>query len=371
MNIHRKNLWEMDDWPNFTWQISALKPKLDQIRLLQGKLIGKLDDLPATFEHQAQVDILVENVMRNRGVENQRFDLEDFISSATGFSSYSSQSDKELSREPISSLLTLWINVVQKHQGEVALDDLIAWHRALFADVAPAKVNQILAINNKAFSPEASTLDEVHIEAPPRANNRLELLGFLRWFNLQSNGVDGLIRAGITHLWLVILQPFDVGNKRISRVLTDLALAQAEPQSIKYYSMSSAININQSFYEQAREKMLSGSLDVTAWLCDFLTLLEESIQLGIARINHFMRKTHYWQKHSQTVLNARQLKLLNDLLDAKESEGEDEASIYASKYMDITQVSKATATRELTDLLQKHCIRKLPGGGRSTRYVIA
>jgi len=373
MDNHFKNLWELENWPNFSWQIEELKPKLDNIRLLQGRLLGKLDDLPASFEHQAQVDILVENVMRNRGVQNQMLTLESFLLSV-GNSTIEKQSTTEIDQEPIGSLLNLWINITQKYQEPVSQGQLGIWHSALFSDHIEPQLNQYCVPNNdqaSQLSVQRPLTEILNYEPPPKFTMNLELLGFLHWFNHKPEGLDGLLRAGIAHLWFMALKPYENGNARIARVLTDLALAQSESQSIKYYSFSSVVSSNKNFYNKCISKALTGDLTITEWLAGFLTMLEEAILQGISRINHFMRKTRYWQKHSQTLLNARQLKLLNDLLDVKENDEEDAVNINASKYMNITRVSKATATRELTDLLQKHCLRKLPGGGRSTKYVIA
>ena len=373
MDNRVKNLWELENWPKFSWHIEELKPKLDNIRLLQGRLLGKLDDLPASFEHQAQVDILVENVMRNRGVENQMLTLESFLLSV-GNSAVETQTTTEIEQEPIGSLLNLWINITQNYREPVSQEQLGVWHTALFAHQVDPQLNKYCVPNYEQmaqYSIQGFTTEEINYEPPTKSTMNLELLGFLHWFNHRSEGIDGLLRAGIAHLWFMALKPYKNGNGRMARVLTDLALAQTESESIKYYSFSSVISGNRNFYNKCIANALTGNLCITEWLVGFLTMLEESILQGISRINHFMRKTRYWQKHSQTLLNARQLKLLNDLLNVKENNEEDTANINASKYMNITRVSEATATRELTDLLEKHCLRKLPGGGRSTTYVIA
>ena len=373
MDNRLKKLWELENWPNFSWHIEELKPKLDNIRLLQGRMLGKLDDLPASFAHQAQVDILVENVMRNRGVNEHFITMESFLASA-GCAVTNQPQRSTMNKEPIASLLNLWLIITQNYHTPLSLLQLSQWHGALFAEECDESLNPFAMI-----VPEQSAVPEFQqnakrrfaYETPPQVTKKLELLGFLQWFNHKPEGLDGLLRAGIAHLWFLALQPYEKGNGRMARVISDLALAQTESLSIRYYSLSSTINANRALYGDYLGRALNGDLDITQWLSDFLSMLEDAIMLGISRINHFMRKTRYWQKHSQTILNARQLKLLNTLLDAKENDVEDAANIYASKYMNITNVSKATATRELADLVQKNCLKKLPGGGRSTRYVIA
>lgn len=180
------------------------------------------------------------------------------------------------------------------------------------------------------------------------------------------------------HLWLITLHPFDDGNGRVTRAVTDRALAQEEHNSIRFYSLSAAIMARRKeYYEQleqaqkwdsANNDAETNSIDITPWLNWFLSVLADAIEQGQQRFDRVIEKTRFWQRHAQTVLSERQIKVLNRLLDGQGKEFKD--GINASKYMRLAQVSKATATRELGDLLAKQCIRKLPGGGRSTRYVV-
>jgi len=181
--------------------------------------------------------------------------------------------------------------------------------------------------------------------------------------------IYALLRAAIAHLWLVTLHPFDDGNGRVTRAVTDRALAQAEHNSIRFYSLSAAIMARRKEYYEQLELAQKGDLDVTPWLQWFLSVLDDAITSGLQRFESVLNKTRFWQQHAQTVLGERQIKVLNRLLD---NQGEEfTQGINASKYQALAKVSKATATRELADLVQKNCLTKLPGGGRSTRYALA
>jgi Fic family protein len=209
----------------------------------------------------------------------------------------------------------------------------------------------------------------IHFEAPPRGGLEAELDDFLNWFNHPPAGLDPLLRAGIAHLWLVTLHPFDDGNGRVARAVTDRALAQAERQSVRFYSLSAAIMAQRQAYYDNLERAQQGDLDITEWLGWFLDVLHQALQQSLARVSRVLDKSRFWQKHATTVLNERQIKVLNRLLD---SAGEAfEQGINAAKYQSMAKVSKATATRDLADLLDKGCLRRLPGGGRSTRYTVA
>jgi|TARA_R110001606_G_scaffold327321_1_gene474218 Fic family protein len=208
----------------------------------------------------------------------------------------------------------------------------------------------------------------VHFEAPPRGQLKAELDAFITWFNQPPQGLDGLVRAGITHLWLITLHPFDDGNGRVTRAVTDRALAQAERQSVRFYSLSAAIMARRHAYYDHLESAQKGSLDITPWLLWFLDTLKEALEQALLRIDRVLMKATFWQRHATTVLNERQIKVLNRLLDTA---GEEFAQgINARKYQSLAKVSKATATRDLSELLEKGCLSKLPGGGRSTRYTV-
>lgn len=180
--------------------------------------------------------------------------------------------------------------------------------------------------------------------------------------------LDPLLRAGIVHLWFVTLHPFDDGNGRIARALTDLALAQAEHQSVRFYAVAAAIMARRRDYCHILEHSQRNGLDVTDWLGWFLETLRQAIHEALDKVQYVLLKAKFWQHHAGTVLNDRQIKALNRLLDA----GPDgfEGGLNARKYTGLAKVSKATATRDLADLLAKDCIRKRSGGGRSTSYEI-
>lgn len=217
----------------------------------------------------------------------------------------------------------------------------------------------------------------IHYQAPPRSQLQKQLTDFIAWFNTDKTEHD-IIRAAIAHLWFITLHPFDDGNGRVARALTDRALAQAEQSSIRFYSLSAAIEANRSAYYDTLENTqgcktsvqieTKNPMDITEWIGWFLDVLAEAIQQGGLRIERVISKTRFWQTHSQTILNERQIKVLNRLLD---SAGEEfELGINASKYQSLTKISKATATRDLAELAAKGCLKKQPGGGRSTRYKV-
>jgi Fic family protein len=210
----------------------------------------------------------------------------------------------------------------------------------------------------------------LHFEAPPRDGLDQQVDVFLTWLAESENdaSLDPILRAAKAHFWFVTLHPFDDGNGRLARAISDYALAQAEHQSIRFYAMAASIMEKRKSYYDVLEMSQKGSLDITTWMIWFLETLKHSINAAQARIEVVLQKTRFWQTHALDGLNESQIKVLNRLLDA----GKDgfEGKLNASKYKSIAGVSKATATRHLQELLDKQCIRKCEGGGRSTHYDI-
>lgn len=264
------------------------------------------------------------------------------------------------------------IDATQNLGADITQLRLCQWQAALFPEESGI-VNQIKVGELRGDDPMqvvSGRIDKpvVHFEAPPRERLESELETFIQWFNHPPKSLDRLLRAGIAHLWLITLHPFDDGNGRVTRAMTDRALAQAEQESIRFYSLSASIMAHRKEYYQLLEQSQKGELDITPWLLWFLDTLEDALKHGQSRFNRVIQKTCFWQTHGQTVLSARQIKVLNRLLDNLGDEFTQ--GINASKYKSLADVSKPTATRDLTELVTKGCLQQLPGGGRSTRYQI-
>jgi len=216
----------------------------------------------------------------------------------------------------------------------------------------------------------------VHFKAPPAKQLAKELKAFYTAYNDSSTEQYGIIRAAMVHLHFITIHPFDDGNGRVARVLTDRALAQCENTSFRFYSLSAAIESNKNGYYQILEETQNcrnktqqhQPLDITEWLLWFLDTLGQAIEDGLLRVERVLLKARFWQRHAQTLLSARQLKVLNRLLDSYGIEFVD--GLAARHYQAIGGVSKATATRDLADLVQKRCLQTLEAGGRSVRYKI-
>lgn len=355
-------------------------PKLAQVRTQQGRLLGQSE--PLALENQAaQLDALVQTALRTSEIEGERLDAASVRSSVVrhlgldqaGFIDKPAGFTGTVQTE---ALVQLLLDATSNLERPLSSKTLCQWQAALFVDKqqldileAPVLIGQLRGTAPMQVISGRQDRPTVHFEAPPRTGLEKELQRFTDWFNDPPAELDAILRTAIAHLWLITLHPFDDGNGRVTRAVTDRALAQAEHNSIRFYSLSAAIMARRNEYYEQLEGAQKGDLDISEWLGWFLSVLDDAITSGLQRFERVLNKTRFWQQHAQTVLSERQIKVLNRLLD---SQGEEfTQGINASKYQALAKVSKATATRELADLLQKNCIARLPGGGRSTRYAVA
>lgn len=366
-------IWKRNDWPRFDWDERALRPRLDAVRMHQGRLLGRTEAVAGPDDLQVEMDALIQNAIRTSEIEGEHLDAASVRSSVARQLGLERAGVTDRSTVRSDALVGLLLEAAHRPDEPLTVPRLCQWQAALFPD-GPGALSDIRVGTLRGDQPMqvvSGRIDRprVHFEAPPRERLEAELEAFLHWFNAPPAGLDSLLRAGIAHLWLVTIHPFDDGNGRVARAVTDRALAHAERRTVRFYSLSEAFMARRNAYYEQLEAAQKGDLNITAWLDWFLQVLEEALQQALDRVERVLAKSRFWQMHAGTPLSERQIKVLNRLLDGAGEEFP--AGINASQYKSIARVSKATATRDLTDLVEKSCIRRLPGGGRSTRYEIA
>lgn len=367
-------IWQQEQWPDFDWQPEALVELLRQCALEQGRLLGKLGSVGDEFSQQSMLDTLLQNIITSSAIEGETLNAGSVRSSlARRLGVDEAQQGQRTARSE--GLAELMLDATQCYAEPLTMERLLHWHTLLFPQDAPVLLHTAVRIGtlrgDEPMQVVSGRLDRptVHFEAPPRAGLEKQLEQFIDWFNQKAVTVDPLLRAGIAHLWFVTLHPFDDGNGRLTRALTDLALAQAEHQAIRFYAMSASILENRQGYYRMLEQTQKSGLDITEWLVWFLQTFLASMSQAMRAIDRVLAKTRFWQTHRSTPLSKEQLKVINRLLDGGASGFED--GISAAQYQAVAKVSKATATRHLAHLLEKGLLRRLDGGGRSTRYVLS
>lgn len=363
-------IWQQKEWPQVRWDDAVLLTPLGQCRLLQGKLLNKIAEVGFDLESQAQAEILVEEALKTSAIEGENLDVQSVRSSVArklGLPSAGLPFDRKAD-----DLVSVLVDATENFDATLTAERLWGWQAALF----PTGYSGMHKIKVGGWRNSGEPMrvlsgalgrEKVHFEAPPAERLDEEMHRFLSWWQESNGKVEGLIRAAIAHLWFVTIHPFDDGNGRIARALTDKALAQDDKQRVRYYALSSQIMSEREDYYRILERTQKGSCDVTEWLVWFLGCFGRAIQHSEKLLTTVFAKAEFWRNHAQDKLTERQKKVLNRLLDA----GPDgfEGGLTTQKFASMTHCSRITAYRELDQLHQMGIVERI-GQGRSVRYVL-
>jgi Fic family protein len=359
--IHQKK-----EWPNFKWDTDSILNLLSEARNLQGKLQGKIESLGFELRNEAQLDTLTLDVLKTSEIEGEFLHHNQVRSSIARKLGIEIAGSIESDRN-VDGVVEMMIDATQNCFNPVTKKRLFAWHSALFPTGRSGMHKIITGSWRKDNSGPMQVVsgamgkEKVHFEAPHSDLIKNEMSVFLDWFN-KENKIDIVLKAAIAHLWFVTIHPFDDGNGRITRALTDMLLAQSDKSNQRFYSMSAQIRIERKQYYEILEKTQRGNLNITNWLQWFLQCLINALNNTESVLNKVLFKGNFWNKHSITIMNERQKKLLNMLLDNFDGK------LTSSKWAKITKCSKETAIRDINDLIEKGILQKEEVGGRSTNY---
>jgi len=365
-----KWIWQQPEWPDFIWKTEALLPFLSKARLEQGKLLGRTKELGFELSQEAGADILIEEVIKTSEIEGAYLNRDLVRSSVAKHLGLSSFGLPQANRS-IDALVDILIDATKKYDQPLTAERLRSWQAALF----PTGYSGLLRIQVGEWRSGEDPMqvvsgaigkENLHFEAVPSSCVENEMDQFLAWWKTSQDKIDGLLRAGLAHFYFVTIHPFEDGNGRIARALTDMALAQDEKISTRFYSLSSQIMKEKKEYYDILERCQRGDMDVTAWLVWFLTSYTRSLEGSSKLIAKVLAKASFWKYFSQTALSDRQRKVVNVLLNAGKDEFE--GGLTTRKYSSIAKVSRATAFREITNLVEKKVILQNPSKGRSTSY---
>jgi len=362
-------IWKKKNWPNFTWDEQVITPLLREVRLNQGVLLGKVTQ-HSQDQKQVMLDSLLANIIHSNAIEGEKLNAFSVRSSLARKLGVTEESPVPTT-DQTDGLAEIMIDAVSNLDDALDLTRILQWHEKLFPK-GYATLNPVIGgklRGNEPMQVVSGRIDRptIHFEAPIRETLDSELSAFISWFNQskESSELDPLLRAAITHLWFITLHPLDDGNGRITRLLTDLALAQAENQSVRFYAMSVSILKNRKAYYAILEKTQKGDLDITDWLQWFLNTLNQAFNEVLTEIEQTTFKVNFWRNADQTTLNKAQVKIVNRMLD-----GDFELGINTSQYAKVAKVSKPTAVRHLGKLVALKLLLKSQAGGRSTRYFL-
>ncbi|MFM9946098.1 MAG: Fic family protein [Bacteroidia bacterium] len=359
-------IYQKPDWPKFRWDNDALQNLLLSVRTMQSKLIGKMDSLGFELQDEAILETITTDVLKSTEIEGEILNPEQVRSSIArklGMDiSGLIPSDKN-----VDGVVEMMLDATQNYKSPLSKDRLFGWHSDLFpserSGMYKIVVGQWRDDSTGPIQVVSGALgkEKVHFQAPDASVIEDEMNRFLDWFNSPIK-LDPLLKAAIAHFGFVTIHPFDDGNGRIARAITDMLLARADCSSQRFYSISAQIWLERKGYYEILEKSSQGTLDITKWLHWFLTCLLNALKASDGMLARVMFKHQFWNKHAKTVLSQRQVLILNKLLDNFDGK------LSSSNWAKIAKCSHDTALRDIQDLITKNVLRNEGAGGRSTNY---
>jgi len=357
MYIHQKN-----DWPKFTWDADVITPLLGTVRHRQGKILGMMQGLGFRLQEETVLKTLTLDVLKSSEIEGEQLNPEQVRSSIARRLGIEIAGAVPAERH-VEGVVEMLLDATQRYEEPLSDDRLFGWHAALF----PTGRSGMYKIKTAAWRDDAMQVtsgpmgkETIHFEAPSADKVPTEMNVFLDWFN-SNQDIDPVLKAAFAHLWFVTIHPFDDGNGRITRAITDMQLARADQSKQRFYSMSAQIQAERDTYYAILESTQKGDLDITEWLEWFLDCLLRSMAQTDETIAAILKRAQFWETHRTTNFNPRQQKILQLLLD------DFFGKLTVSKYAKITKVSTDTSLRDIQDLMSKGIIEQ-EGSGRSTSY---
>lgn len=357
---------EKENWTDFTWDNKKVMIKLGETRNQQGRLLGKMESLGFDLQNEAVLNTLTLDVIKSSEIEGEFLDIEQVRSSIARRLGIDIAGAVESERH-VEGIVEMMLDATQRYDLPLTKNRLFGWHAALF----PSGWSNLYKITVADWRKDTTGpmqvvsgpigKEKVHYQAPNSDRIESEMVKFLDWFE-NEHEIDLVLKAAIAHLWFVTIHPFDDGNGRITRAITDMTLARSDKSFRRFYSMSAQIRVERKYYYEKLEKTQKGNSDITEWILWFLQCLLNAINSSEVTLSKILHKAEFWKLHSITMLNDRQQKIINKLLDGFDGK------LTSSKWAKINKCSQDTALRDIQDLMKKNILQKEASGGRSTNY---
>ena len=355
-------IYQKKEWSNFTWNAAVITPLLGKVRHQQGIILGVMQGLGFRLQEETVLQTLTLDVIKTSEIEGEQLNHDQVRSSIAKRLGIEIAAAVPADRD-VDGVVEMLLDATQRYEEPLDGERLFGWHAALFptgrSGMYKIKTadwrDDVMQVTSGAVGREI-----VHFEAPAADKVPHEMDIFFNWFNAQQS-LDPVLKAAFAHLWFVTIHPFDDGNGRITRAITDMQLARADQSKKRFYSMSAQIQIERKTYYSILEKTQKGDLDITDWLDWFLNCLLRSMKQTDQTIAMTLKRAQFWEINHSVDFNNRQQKVTQMLLDTFFGK------LTVSKYAKITGVSTDTELRDLQDLISKGILVQ-EGAGRGTSY---
>ena len=357
---------ERDNWTQFRWDETRLSLLHEQVCRKQGMLYGRLSSLGFDSKLRAMAENLTLDVVYSSEIEGLRLNVEQVRSSIArklGIANVKYTAPSHY----VDSVVNVMLEAVKHYDRPLTKELLCAWHSAFF----PSGYSEGYSIEVGTYRSHEEHIvsgmfgrEKVHYIASSPERVEAEMQHFIEWFNTPEQ-VSSIIRSAIAHFRFVSIHPFEDGNGRMARILSDMLLARGEQSGFRFYNISSQINQHKHQYYDILERMQRGDGDITEWLIWYAQKLADAIDDAEATISTILNKSFFWQKAASVHVTERQAEVLNIFLDGYE------AKITSKSWATLAKCSKDTALRDLYDLVDKHILREdVPGAKRPSYSIV-
>lgn len=358
-----KFIYEHENWSNFTWDDKVINSIFGEVRLMQGKIIGQMNSLGFYTKEEVILSALTFEVIKSSEIEGELLDFDQVRSSIARRLGINT-GGLIMSSRHVEGIVEMMLDATQRYIQPLTEKRLFGWHAALFPtgfsgpyqiDTGCYRTGEMQIVSG------AMGKEKVHYEAVPPNLVKVEMDKFLDWFN-NENSLDLVLKAAIAHFWFIVIHPFDDGNGRIARAITEMLLALSEGSGERFYSMSNQILSERKRYYDVLQKVQHSTGDITEWLEWFLHCLKNAMGSTEDTTQNILQKARFWKLHEFTVINQRQRVMINKLFNGFEGK------LQTSKWAKITKTSTDTALRDIKDLVEKGILKQTDEGGRNVNY---
>jgi len=360
-----KYIYQYENWTNFTWNEQVINELYGEVKYLQGKLNGLMSAIGFMQKEETLLNTYTFDILKSSEIEGELLNFDQVRSSIARRLGINTVGIIPSTRN-IEGIVEMMLDATQRYEQPLTEQRLFGWHNALFPsgysgaykiDVACYRSRDMQVVSG------AMGKEKIHYEAIKPDLVKSEMNKFLYWLNSDFN-VDAIIKAAIAHFWFIIIHPFDDGNGRIARIISDMQLARAENSPQRFYSLSSQILVEKKRYYEILQKVQHSDGDITEWLQFFMICMKKALLSSENSIAQILQKAKFWAIHENTPINERQRRIINKIFDGFDGK------LQSSKWAKICKCSQDTAIRDIKDLIEKGILQQAQQGGRSTHYDI-
>jgi Fic family protein len=361
-------IYQLPSWPRFSWDHVRLSELLSKAKVEQARMLGRMEALGFDLRRDAALKAMTVEVIKSSEIEGEILNPDQVRSSVARHLGIHLDNAVKVDKN-VEGVVMMMMDATEKYAQPLTANRLFGWHNVLFptgmSDMRKIKVAGYRESPMEVVS-GAEGHYRIHFEAPEASKLESEMNTFLKWFNDDArNKEDWMVISGVAHLWFVTIHPFDDGNGRIARAISDMCLARDEKSPQRFYSLSSQIRKESKEYYHVLESTQRGGTDITPWMDWFVHCTMRAIEGSQKALADVFAKAAFWNRFARAEINERQREMLNRLLDGFEGK------LTPEKWSKITKVAIRTAKRDIQNLVEKEILVKNPEGGRSTNYRLA